>query len=125
MKNPIKCKAMLRIAGVIVLAAIIMFSMTACDGENAESTDNFEFIAGGGDVKIRYAGGDPMTVKVATNLPHPNHKFTLKAIGDEITLKDLIPDMSVVVKFTYPGSASIITVSAATNTINFSPRKNF
>jgi len=40
MKNSIKVKTMLSIAGIIVLAAVIGFSMTACKDEDGDKDDN-------------------------------------------------------------------------------------
>jgi len=63
MKNTIKFKAMLRIAGIIALAAIIGFSFTAC---------------GGGDDKDSEGDGGPVTLSLDKI---DGNKFTMTVSG--------------------------------------------
>ena len=111
MKNTIKLKAMLRIAGIIALAAVIGFSFTACGGDDDKG--------GGGPVTLSLNKVDgnkfTMTVSGATWKTNSSYAFShlLTFVGGNIADTG-VRTSNTVVTFTIEAS------DAFTGTVTFS-----
>jgi len=99
-----------KFSGIIVITAIIMFGITACD-EGGDKSESVEVTASNsGVIIIQYNGGDVMTVTITTGLPAPNNSFTLTYAGDTKTITGLSPGQKVKVTISFSGNYSNISV---------------
>jgi len=94
----------IKLLGFIAIAAIIGFSMAACnDDDDTEVSRTFEATASSlGTITINHAGGSiDHTATITTNLPAPNNKFQMEFESNK-TITGLTAGQNVSVTVTIP-----------------------